>query len=126
MIEEQLQLLNKSKDSLRGAFALFDSGLYAFAVSRAYYAMFYLAEAILLNEDFNYSKHSAVISAFGNNFIKTGKIPVQFHRYLIDGQSLRNIADYDVATTIEEDEAKTEIEHTQEFIDFAEAYLSEI
>ena len=73
--------------------------------------MFYLAESILLNNDFNYSKHSAVISAFWSDFIKTGKIPIPFHRYLIDGQNLRNIADYDTVTTISNEEAKIEIEH---------------
>lgn len=124
MMEEQLQLLNKAKDSLKGVKALYDSELYAFAVSRTYYSMFYLAEAILLNNDFNYSKHSAVISAFGSNFIKTGKIPIHFHRYLIDGQNLRNIADYDTVTTISKEEAKIEIEHAEEFINFTEEYMS--
>jgi len=124
MNEEQLNLLNKAKDSLKGAKALYNADLYAFAVSRTYYSMFYLAEAILLNENLHFSKHSAVIANFGNNFVKTGKVPIQFHRYLLDGQSLRNIADYDTTTIISKDEATTEIEHTQEFINFAEEYFN--
>jgi uncharacterized protein (UPF0332 family) len=32
--------------------------------------MFYIAEAILLDDELNYSKHSAVIAAFGKHFVK--------------------------------------------------------
>lgn len=41
------------------------NGLYDFAVSRAYYAMFYIAEAFLLGQDLSFSSHAGVISAFG-------------------------------------------------------------
>lgn len=40
------------------------------AVSRAYYAMFHAAEAILLTKDMKFKKHSAVISAFNRVFCK--------------------------------------------------------
>lgn len=43
MTSEQSALLQKAKDSLRAAQLLADQDLYDFAVSRAYYAMFYVA-----------------------------------------------------------------------------------
>ncbi len=46
-------------------------GNYDFAVSHFYYAMFYLAEALLLTKGLRFSKHSAVIAAFGEHFAKT-------------------------------------------------------
>jgi uncharacterized protein (UPF0332 family) len=48
MTPEQGALLSKAHDSVRAAKLLSDAGLYDFAVSRAYYAVFYVAEAFLL------------------------------------------------------------------------------
>ncbi len=45
MSEEIKALLKRAADSIKGARLLFDDELYGFAVSRAYYAMFYLVEA---------------------------------------------------------------------------------
>jgi uncharacterized protein (UPF0332 family) len=46
--------------------------------------MFYIAEAFLEGEGMSFSRHSAVISAFGREFALQGKVPVQFHQFLIN------------------------------------------
>jgi uncharacterized protein (UPF0332 family) len=83
------RLLAKSARSLAAAIELNRTGFPEFAVSRAYYSMFYVAEAFLINEGLSYSSHAAVIAAFGRLFAKTGRVPVTFHRYLIDTQDQR-------------------------------------
>ncbi len=50
MNEEIKALLKMAADSIKGARLLFDDELYGFAVSRAYYAMFYLVSAVLLTK----------------------------------------------------------------------------
>ena len=65
-----------------------------YAASRAYYAMFYIAEAFLEGEGMSFSSHAAVIGAFGREFARTGRLPAEFHRFLIDAQDLRNSGDY--------------------------------
>jgi uncharacterized protein (UPF0332 family) len=55
--------------------------------------MFYIAEAMLLQLGLSYSKHSAVISALGREYTKTGIMDLKFHRWLIDAQDFRNIGD---------------------------------
>ena len=75
MTAEQLALVQKAERSIRGARVLMEDGLHEFAVSRAYSAMFYLAEALLLGEGLAFSKHSAVIAAFGQHFAKSGRLP---------------------------------------------------
>src|SRR2546425_9345635 len=102
MTPEQEALLSKARDSVRAARLLADAGLYDFAVSRAYYAMFYVAEAFLLGQGLSFSRHSAVIAAFGERFAKPGSVPVQFHRYLIEGQDKRNIGDYQIGPGLTE------------------------
>ncbi|MEX2706693.1 MAG: HEPN domain-containing protein [Candidatus Freyrarchaeum guaymaensis] len=49
-----------------------NSGDYDSCVSRCYYAMFFLAEAVLLTKGLRASSHKGVISLFGKHFVKTG------------------------------------------------------
>ena len=46
MTAEQAALVQKARNSLRGACLLAQDGLFDFAAGRAYYAMFYLAQAL--------------------------------------------------------------------------------
>jgi uncharacterized protein (UPF0332 family) len=55
--------------------------------------MFYIAQKFLLEQKISFSSHSAVISAFGKNFAKSGIVPNEMHRWLIDAQA-RNIKDF--------------------------------
>ena len=62
--------------SIATATLLLTGGYPGYAASRAYHAMFYMAEAFLEGEELAFSKHSAVIAAFGQRFAQTGKVPV--------------------------------------------------
>jgi uncharacterized protein (UPF0332 family) len=119
LTSEQAALIKKAQESLRAARLLAKDTLYNFAASRAYYAMFYVAQAFLLEEKLAYSKHSAVISAFGQRFAKTGRVPASFHRYLIEAQESRNIGDYDTGPGLSRDEAAEQIVRAKEFIGLA-------
>ena len=94
MTEDQRELLQKAASSLSAAKLLLEGGYPDFAASRAYYTMFYVAEAFLEGEGMSFSKHSAVIAAFGKHFAHAGKVPVDFHRYLIEAQEARHTGDY--------------------------------
>jgi uncharacterized protein (UPF0332 family) len=106
MNKEQKALINKAKDSLKASILLAENKLYNFAGARAYYTMFYIAEAFLWSKGLTFSSHSAVISAFGKEFTKTGILPSEFHRYLINAQDKRTQGDYD----IDEENNLTEID----------------
>lgn len=51
MTPEQQALVDKARRSLEAAQSLIDQGFYDFAVSRAYYAMFCVAQALLDQQD---------------------------------------------------------------------------
>ena len=95
MTPEQKALLEKSERSIEAAQSLSDQGFHDFAICRGYYAMFYIAEALLDNEGLSFSSHPAVISAFGRYLAHAGKVPMEFHRYLIDAQAQRTLAEYE-------------------------------
>jgi uncharacterized protein (UPF0332 family) len=94
LTEDQLDLLREARDSVSAARTLLVNGYAKYAASRAYFAMFYVAQAFLEGDGLNFSKHSAVIAAFGREFAATGRVPAEFHRFLIDAQETRNLGDY--------------------------------
>ena len=65
MTTEQEELIRKAQDSLRAAKLLNENDMTGFAVSRAYYTMFYVARAFLLGMGLEFSKHGSLIAAFG-------------------------------------------------------------
>jgi len=65
------KLLDKAIDTIEAAELLVDAGKSDIAAGRAYYAMFYIAEALLNEKGLKFTKHSGVHSAFGENFAKT-------------------------------------------------------
>ena len=100
MMDAVHELLDKSEQSIDAANLLLRDGYYDFAASRAYYAMFYAVEALMLDRDLSFSKHSAVIAAFGKKFVKTGIFDSRFHRSLLNAFDLRNEGDYGIAHTV--------------------------
>ena len=87
-------MLKKAEESLLAAGILLKQGFTDFAASRAYYGMFYVAEALLFNLGYTYSSHSAVLAAFGKEFARTRLIDPSFHQYLILAQEYRQQGDY--------------------------------
>ncbi|MEA5577953.1 HEPN domain-containing protein [Anabaena sp. UHCC 0451] len=122
MNNEQQFLVQKAEDSLRAAKILASENLHDFAVSRAYYAMFYIAEVFLVGENLSFSKHSVVISKFGELFARTGKIDPKFHRYLIDAEQICLKGDYDRSERLNAEDAKLLIDRCEEFLKL-EKYL---
>jgi uncharacterized protein (UPF0332 family) len=116
-------LLAKAKKSLAAAKLLTRDGYHDFAASRAYYAMFYVASALLADLGQSYSSHAAVISAFGREFAKTGRLDSKYHRWLIDAQDLRNIGDYGVGSQVPKEYAETVCDWATQFISAAEGFL---
>lgn len=123
MTSDSADLVAKAKESLAAAELLLNQDYFAFAVSRAYYAMFYVTEAYLASIGQSYSSHAATQSAFGREFAKTGKLDPKFHRWLIDAQDLRNTGDYGVGVNITRQQAKEVCDWAGEFIASAECFL---
>lgn len=71
MTPDQQALLDKATRSLNAARLLVQDGSRDFAVSRAYYAMFYVAQAFLIH------------------FIKTQELSADYHRALISAERIR-------------------------------------
>ena len=91
-------------------------------MNRAYYAMFYAANALLATRGLERSKHSGVIAAFREQFVKTGIISAVFSRYFGEALDERHTADYELEP-IDLQTAGRNLQHAVEFVDDIEAYL---
>ena len=120
MTDEQLELLLKARQSFSAARLLLENGYSDYAASRAYYTMFYIAEAFLAGVGMSFSSHSAVISAFGREFARTNRVPVEFHRFFIDAQDLRNAGDYGQLNAVTVEQANEQITHAEQFLELAQ------
>jgi uncharacterized protein (UPF0332 family) len=123
MTPEQEGLLQKAQRNIRSAKLLAADGDFDSAVSRAYYAMFYIAESLLLSRGLAYSKHSAVIAAFGREFAKAGVMPPEFHAHFRAASEARHISDYQVASHVTEEETTEHISRAERFLSAAWDYL---
>jgi uncharacterized protein (UPF0332 family) len=116
-------LLEKAKRSRKAASRLLKDGDVDFAASRAYYALFYIAEALLLAHGLSFSTHAAVIANFGKEFAKSGLLNPKFHKYLIDAQDRRNVGDYSIRDAVSKEQAEEMLDWVKEFLQTAEKYL---
>ena len=125
MKPETPKFVSKAKDSLKASEILAEQKLYNFSASRAYYTMFYIAEAFLWEKNLSFSSHAAVISAFGRDIVKAGIVPTEFHRYLITAQRKRTQADYGIEDDVQLSSEETQIliEQSRQFIEIAEMLL---
>jgi uncharacterized protein (UPF0332 family) len=116
MTDEQRELLLKAQQSLEAAKLLLSNDYPDYAASRAYYTMFYIAEAFLEGEGLSFSKHSAVIAAFGREFAKPQRVSPDFHRFLIEAQALRATGDYGQLNAVTTEQATEKIDRAEQFL----------
>ena len=119
------QLLAKAQDAIEAAELLLQGGKNSFAVGRAYYAMFYTAEAVLFEKGLRFRKHSGVHAAFGEHFAKAGELDAKFHRHLLDAFEVRLEADYGVDIVLGKSAADEMIQRAKGFLAAARNYLQE-
>lgn len=116
------RLMSKATESIEAASELFANNHYGFSASRAYYAMFYAAEAALLHRNLQFSKHSAVISFFNKEFVKPRTFPAEMSRSLRRAYDTRIRGDYELVPVTEE-KASTVLAEAKEFVSEVAVYL---
>jgi uncharacterized protein (UPF0332 family) len=86
--------LDKARAALRAARALADLGLWDDAVSRAYYAAFHAANALLLSEGILARTHAGTHDLLFQNFVVPGIVERAVSKDLAALQRYREQADY--------------------------------
>ena len=116
MKESSRRLLDKAGRAIEAAKTLLVSGYPEFATGRAYYAMFYTAEALLNEKELQFSKHGGVHGAFGEHYVKTGLFDAKYHRWLLDAFDQRIEGDYADEVVVVDQDAQELINQAREFL----------
>jgi uncharacterized protein (UPF0332 family) len=119
------QLMALAEQALHTAQANFESGDFRATVNRAYYAIFYTASAMLLTIGEERRKHSGVISAFRNHFVKSGLIEAEYSNIYGETLVIREDADYAVEIPIYADTADLSLNQARRFVGRMSEYLHE-
>ena len=115
--------LERAETNLQVAKELLDNGYYDVSASRAYYAAFYAASALLLNERIDTSKHSGVIALIHQHFVKSGKLGKEQGRNLNWLFELRSVGDYGVSLHVNLDDAWKAVNTAQYFFEAVKTLL---
>ncbi|MEW6027992.1 MAG: HEPN domain-containing protein [Chloroflexota bacterium] len=123
MKESTQQLLLNAEETLRAAEVLLREEYLRDAMNRAYYAVFYVAEALLNEKDLHFSKHGTVHGAFAQHYVKTKIFDAKYHKLLTGAFRRRMLGDYDEVAKFSSEEVIDILEQAGEFLQAAKKYL---
>ena len=89
---------------------------YDSCASTWYYAMFFMAEAVLLTKNLTASPHKGVISLFGEHFVKTEIFERSLGKALSEAYDKQLVGDYGVGFTVTKEQAEGLLEAAQDFV----------
>ena len=115
--------MDNAQEMLDTADENFDNQRYRSACNRAYYGIFYAASALLYSKGKSYGKHSAVLAAFRQYFIKTGELNKKLsddYEYIMDS---RHSADYVLYDSLDEEDAAVVIKKAKAFVEDVKKWL---
>ena len=96
-------LVAKARKFLKTAEAALALGDPDSHASRCYYAMFFMAEAVLLTKHLKATSYKGVISLFGQHFVKPGVFNRELGRMLNEAYDKRIRGDYAIGFDIAEE-----------------------
>ena len=116
--------LKLAEERLKVSKKLLDDGFYIDSVNRSYYAIFYCARALVAKDNLDFAKHSAVMSYFRKNYIKTGIFDTKLSNYIGDAFTLRSDSDYTYFFNVEKEDAEEQYNNAVEFYDAVKNFLA--
>jgi len=124
MKDSTQQLLLNAEETMNAAKVLFKEEYFRDAVNRAYYAIFYIAEALLNEKDLRFSKHGTVHGAFAQHYIKTKIFDEKYHKLLTGSFRRRMLGDYDEVARFSSDEVVELLGQAGDFLSAAKEFLA--
>ncbi|MFD1144859.1 HEPN domain-containing protein [Larkinella insperata] len=119
-------LLEKSDRALEDAqYLYFERKSYEASISRAYYAMFYAAEAALLTKGETTVTHKGLSMLFSKHFIKGGLLEPEYGRMLSNVFRQRQLSDYEIRFEANAQDADLVIDNAESFIQRIKSLLAD-
>ena len=115
--------MENAEEMLEVARLNLNNDYYGSVCNRAYFAVFYAASALLFSKGMSFGKHSAIISAFRQHFIKTGEFDVKWSGIYQRIMSHRQSSDYDINVRVEKEQGVDDLKGAQAFVEEVERWL---
>lgn len=116
--------LARAMEAVREAEFLLSARFFAASITRAYYAMFYAARALLASKGIAAKSHGGTLQRFAETFVKPGLVPAEMSSMLGAAMELREQADYHVnSSSLGEGKAGEVLEAARGFVDHAAKFL---
>ena len=103
---------------------LLENDKLSMAVSRAYYGLFYMVNALALKHGFSTGKHQKLIGWFNKEFVLTGKVDKKFGKILHRAYDNRMSGDYDDVIDFSREEVEAVMVGMKEFLDVIESVIN--
>ena len=103
-----------------------ENGYFRGSINRSCYGIFSAACALLSEDYVDFKKHSAVISYFRREYVKTGKFDAKFSDYIGEAFTARQNSDYGDFVIVSKEEAAEQYEHAAEFCAAVKNFLEEV
>ena len=115
--------MENAQEMLEVARLMLDNDFYSSAINRAYYAIFYAANALLITKGLSSSKHTGVMSAFRQHFVKPGLIAPEYSK--IYGRAIedRHESDYELESQATKEDANLNLDGAAQFVHEVERWL---
>ena len=103
-------------EALDAARCLAENGFFRDAISRAYYAAYHWARALLMTRGIEPKTHRGTIQLFHLHFVKDGPLSESDAAHLSHLETYRELSDYTSTAEFTEQQARDEIGRAAQFI----------
>ncbi len=117
--------LEKANKTFAEISTLIENEFYRTAANRLYYACFYAATALLINDGYETHTHSGVKTLLGLHYFSTEKIEKVFGKMYRQLFNLRQTGDYEDWTDIEAEDIKPFLVPAEKFIETIENLIKQ-
>lgn len=115
--------LETAAERVEVAAKMIESGHLRISITNSYYAMFNAVRALLAEVPIDFKKHSAIISYFRREYVKTGLFDVKLSDYIGKAFTARQYSDYGDFVFASREEAEEQYQHAVEFVEAVKNYL---
>lgn len=117
--------LETAQERLEVSNEMLESGRFKISITNSYYAIFNAVRALLSERKVDFKKHSAVISYFRREYIKTGIFDAKLSDYIGDAFDFRTSCDYADFFIASREQAEIQCQHAVEFYEAVRNYLED-
>ena len=109
-------LFDKAQQFLRSAAVLFELEDFDSCASRAYFAMFFSAQALLTADGQRHAGRRSARTAFVERYVEGGELPKRAGEAFAEAQQLQEIADFGGKLAVSEQQAERVLQEAEAFV----------